>query len=336
FYMGMNLGGIVGPICYGIIAVNCGWLYGFLTSAAMITLSFIVLLLRKKQAYNHTSLMTSSWQQWLKLTTLLLISVVSIAIVTLLFFSPNLFQYALKIIAGIVILAMAAIAYYSPSTQRKKLTLLLICMLFMILYFACAAQTGSSLMLFIVRHVDTHLLGWKIPVEAFASLQPIAIIIIAPVITWFWNHRIQQHADMRVLIKRILIGLLLAGASFLLFSLAAYSTAWPGFNYPLLNIIIGNFVLGAGELYIMPSMMSAVTYLAPERLQGTLMGVLFFSLAISFYIGSKLAMLSAANNFSLYAGSSLYYHAFISIALITFAVTIVYLCCLPLLYRLAK
>lgn len=54
-------------------------------------------------------------------------------------------------------------------------------------------------------------------------------------------------------------------------------------------MLFGNFLLGAGEVCLMPTIISSITRLAPSQLKGTIMGTLYLALAFSGYFAGLIA-----------------------------------------------
>ena len=77
----------------------------------------------------------------------------------------------------------------SRSTKKEKLeiiaclSLIIIGMLFFIMYF----QYYMSITLFIQRCIQHHIFGYRVPTEAFLSLNAFWIVVLSPILVWIYN-----------------------------------------------------------------------------------------------------------------------------------------------------
>lgn len=313
FYMGMNVGAILGPIIYGVISIQWGWKAAFFTGAISSIACFIIFILGMKFYFNKSVSNVSIKYSY----KIILSSVLVVLTISLLLKYSFLFAYLLLVIGLVTLIALYKIYKQYDYLQQNKILLIIILNFFSVFYFACSLQVSSSLILFIDRYIDTTVLGFHIPPAAFASLSAFFIIISAPLFAPLWTHLGKMH-HAPTLITRIVLGLFLAVVSFLIFSLSTQLTFYHGINLPLICIVLGNFVLGAGELCIAPPLLAAVTYLIPKKLQATFMGFWYLSIAFAAYLSSLLAKLSAISTAAGLEGDLSYYHAFNRTALIAF------------------
>ena len=155
------------------------------------------------------------------------------------------------------------------------------------IFWAAYEQAGSSLNLFAERNTDRHVLGWEFPASWFQFVQPVFVILLAPVFAWLWIAL--RHREPSIPTK-FSWGLLLGGLAFvLLVPAAALSNAgrlvspwWLTGTYLLQTL---------GELCLSPVGLSAMTKLAPQRVAGFMMGVWFLSLSIGDWAAGKAASL---------------------------------------------
>lgn len=316
FYMGMNVGAILGPITYGIVAVKWGWNAAFAVGGVLTFISLIIFLASLKFYLNQSK----QWQfsEILKKADGYLLSsiVLILALIVLLLKFSQFFGDLLALVGLVAIIVLYMIYKNQDAIRKRKILLLIILDIFSIFYFACSLQISSSLLLFINRHIHTAFFGFKIPAEAFASLEPFFVIATAPLFAPLWTYLEKKHQAPSV-IGRVILGLFLGAAGFWMFGLSAKLAFDQYTGWPLLGIVFGNLILGAGELCIGPALISAVTYLVPKKLQATFMGLWYLSIAFAAYLSSILARISdssIAN--SAINGDIAYYHSFICSALV--------------------
>ncbi len=313
FYMGMNLGGILGPIVFGLLAIRYGFSFGFLLSIIGFLLSFMLYkITRKKYLAQAVKIKLSNsiiFLLWLGIAALLLMQVV-------LYHFPDIFNWMLGIFVLIIFVFIASIAKHQERQHQKHIIYILILYLFSMCYFAASMQVGSSLTLFINRYVNRDILGYHIPTAAFSALEPIFIIMLAPFFAFLWGIWEKKHKSP-TMIFRVIAGLFFAGISFVIFSAATFQNQHIS-SFGL--IVLGNIPLSAGELLIGPAMMLIPTKLLPENLHATFIGIYFLFTAFAAYIASLLAKLSATPIIAskVLHEIDVYRFAFNRIALLTF------------------
>lgn len=314
FYMGMNLGAILGPIIFGVIAIHYGFIFGFLLNVIGFLLSLILYKFTKRKYLLQTVkvklLNPYMFLLWSGITGLLLVQVV-------LYQFPAIFNWALAILVLSIFIFVFSIAKHQEKQYRKHIAYILILYFFAMFYFAASMQVGSSLTLFVNRYVDRHLFNHEIPTAAFASLEPLFIILLAPILAFLWGIWEKRHQSPAI-IFRVVTGLFLAGISFIIFGTATLQNHH--FN-SLTLVVLGNIPLAAGELLIGPAMMVIPTKLLPKNLHATFIGIYFLFTAFAAYIASLLARLSVPSK--LVQGIAAYNFAFSRIALLTFIACIV-------------
>jgi POT family proton-dependent oligopeptide transporter len=336
FYIGMNAGALLGPLFYGYIAHDYGWHYGFAMSAigmllALITIYLVNITPTKQQLGNVSKYV------WLRLTTGQAVYLGIAAIIGLFFLlilHAEFFGKLLGFIALITIIGLAIVATKSEPIDRNRIIGLSLLAFFCIFFFACSLQTATTLTLFIERNVNRDILGIHLPTMIFLSLQPLCIILTAPFMAKAWN-LLEGTGYYPSAAVKITLGLILAALGFAIFSLAA-TPANLHHHLALIWLVLGNLILGLGELCVFPAALSAISQLAPINLRSTMMGVLFLSLAFSGYLAGAIAKLVSVENLEAqnHALQVNYAQAFIEIALVTFSISLIMLCINPIIKRL--
>jgi POT family proton-dependent oligopeptide transporter len=149
-----------------------------------------------------------------------------------------------------------------------------------IIFWAVFEQAGSTIALFGDQLTRTEILGYKFPSAWFQSLNPLWVILLAPLFAWLWVRLGDRQPSAPV---KFTLGLVFLGLSFLLMVPAARLTV-EGKVSPLW--IVGLFFLQTvGELLLSPVGLSTMTKLAPARLVGLVLGIWFLAAAL----GNKLA-----------------------------------------------
>ena len=163
--------------------------------------------------------------------------------------------------------------------------------LFSIVFWMTFEQAGSSLTLFADRLTQTTIFGWAYPSSWFQSVQPIFVIILAPVFAGIWQKMGERQPSSP---GKFFYGLLFAGLAFVVVTIASMLTG--GGRVSPLWLIVVYFLQSLGELCLSPVGLSTVTKLAPARMVGLMMGVWFLSISIGSYIAGLTTRFFAGND----------------------------------------
>ncbi len=302
FYVAMNIGGMLGPIFYGVIAQQLGWNYSFILSAILLSVAFMVFLylFPNKEHFKPKYILNA------------ILFLVAILIGQLFYYYQIMGKVFGMVLICLVVLVIIVIG--KELRQNKSLAGLLILCAFVTLFFSGSLQVVSSISLFIERDVNRVFFDWTIPTAAFSALYPFAVVVVAPLLTFIWT-KLKKVGREPIIPAKVSIGLFCCSLGFVLFTLA--TTVNHQTHLPILWIVAANFLLGTGEMCIMPSILSAMSQYSPENLRNTMMGVLYLFIAFSGYLSGILARLSDNHGILFHSFSNNEYgNAFIEIALL--------------------
>lgn len=139
--------------------------------------------------------------------------------------------------------------------------------------------------LFAKRLTDRSVLGWQMPASWLQSVNPIFIIVLAPVFGWLWLALGRLHPSTPL---KFAYGLLLLAAGFGVIAWGAsratqadpVSPAW---------LVVTYFLHTCGELCLSPVGLSAFTKLSPRGRVGQMMGIWFIAASLGNLIAGLLA-----------------------------------------------
>ena len=291
FYIGTNLGGLLGPVFYGVLSVNYGWHAGFLVSAIVLALWLAIFLLKNDIFVGKGLPPSNSYTIFGLNLKYLFYPFITISAFLIWFLIQNInFASGLLSCVGVIALIfLLNISLRSPNEERNSILLLLAMMFFCLLFFANELQVNSSLLLFTEQHVNREVFGWKIPTNTFAALEPLAIVIFAPLLSQLWSLLGKMEPSVTM---KLALGFILEAVSFFVFAGAADSITHIGQQASIFWLLIGNLLLGVGEVCLMPTIISSITRLAPLKLKGTMMGALYLAISFSSYFSGLIATLT--------------------------------------------
>ncbi|MEZ4586050.1 MAG: peptide MFS transporter [Gemmatimonadales bacterium] len=165
--------------------------------------------------------------------------------------------------------------------ERKRLVVIFVLFLGAAVFWAGFEQAGSTLNLFAQRNTANTLLGWAYPASWLQSVNSIFIIIFAPIFAWLWTAL--RHRDPSSPTK-FTLGLLLLAVAYGVMVVAAMRSSNGTLVSPMWLIAV--YLLQTfGELCLSPVGMSAMSRLAPVRVSGLMFGVWFLASSV----GNKIA-----------------------------------------------
>jgi len=330
FYMGINIGAFIGPLVTGWLAVEYGWRWGFGSAAVGMALGVLQFMLTRRHLgtaglhpHAHSGATREvSLRAWLPVIAGVAGLVVAIALAWS--GTVQVDPIALSSWGTVLILTMAA-AFFSymlffaglDAAERKRI------LAFIVLFFASALfwsgfeQAGSSFNLFAERYTNRMIGSWEMPAAFLQSVNPIFIIIFAPLFSWLWVTLARRNLDPSSPVK-FAFGLILMGVGFLVM-VGAAEVVVAG-DQPLPYWLILTYLLHTfGELALSPVGLSTVTKLAPERFVGQMMGVWFLAISLGNLIAGQLAGEFDSNNVAAFPGQFMnifWFGALVGVALL--------------------
>lgn len=188
-----------------------------------------------------------------------------------------------------------AAAAHAPLTKKEKqrTAVIIIITCFVVFFWAGFEQAGSSLTLYTDIFVDKHVFGWEVPTAWFQSLNPMFIVIFAPILSSVWiKLAASKRGDLSIPTK-MGIGMIMLGIGYMVLILAVLQTGSDEQNVVvksnILFIVLTYFMHTLGELFLSPVGLSMVSKLAPIKLASLLMGVWLASTGVANILGGKLA-----------------------------------------------
>ncbi len=172
----------------------------------------------------------------------------------------------------------------SSVSEVKKLIAGLFFIFFSVVFWSIFEQAGGSLSLFAAKHLDDKLLGFihLDPNGVNNSANSAFVIAFAAIVGMIWLWLAKRRKEPNTVIK-FGIGFLLLGIGYMLFFSGRFFADANGIS-SLDLFTFAYFAVTLGELCLSPIGLSIMTKLAPERLQGFMMGMWFLASAYGQYV----------------------------------------------------
>lgn len=329
FYSCMNIGGMLSPIVYGIIMSKWGQSWCFILSAVLLVIATIAL--------GSNSFIKSVTVKETKCFFAYSIMVLVLGGIFLCFIFSNISNIAIITLFVISLAMLIRLAFRQASNSRRKLFALFILNCGCIAFFACSLQVASSVTLFIQRDIHKVIFGVPVPTSAFSSLDPLFVVVMAPLFVGLWKILSNRGIVVDVVTK-ISVGIALASLAFIGLYLAARTSMSANYYLPVMWIFVANILLGSGEISLSPAVLSAVTKLAPENLQSTMTGAWYLFTAFGGYLAGQLSKFSdlKTSMSDSFFNIAIYETAFLKIALFAIVAAAIVYFLKPLVKYLAQ
>lgn len=308
FYMGINIGAFLTPLTCGAIGEIEGWRWGFLTAGVGMFLGYLIFLWAQKQGIYEDQGLVPEGADDVKIAGIgnkLLPYVATIIMVPLAWFlikQNDIVDIILAIIGGgILIYLLFVEAPKYDKEQKEKIWVIVILLFFTTVFWTFFELAGSAMNVFTERNVNKSMFGFEFETTFFQSVNPLFIMIFAPIYSWMWI-KLSQSGKEPAAPYKFGVGLILLGLGFVVLNMgegAAMAGLVPAFFLCMLYLLHT-----LGELALSPVGLSLVTKLAPVKIVGFLMGIWFLSSSIAHQAGKHIAKLTEVKEWEIVAGDS--------------------------------
>lgn len=287
FYMGINIGGLIGPLVTGWLQVTWGFHIGFAAAAVGMALGLIQYGMTRKNLPESAHLIANPLPktQYAKVGILAFVAVLVIilAIIFKLITAENLKW----VIVGIVI--AASIAYFAVILSNKTVTgvdrsrvySFIPLFLASAVFWSLFQQQFTVIALYADKRLDRSILGWEVPASWVTSINPVFIIVLAGVFAALWTKWGARQPGTPV---KFSVALVVMGLAYLTFIPFAGMAA-----VPMMAIVVILLLFTVAELMLSPVGLSLATKLAPAAFQTQMVALFFLSVSLGTAMSGVLA-----------------------------------------------
>lgn len=300
FYMGVNLGALIGGyICIAVaegsmwqylVPENLRWNVGFGFAAFVMIISLLTFTQTQKSLgpIGLSPLMDveKSKKQILEVATYVG-SLIIVPIIIVMVANTKYTDYFMMFIGPASILYLFYEMKNFSSAENKKLLAALVFIIFSIFFWAFFEQSGGSLSLFAANNLNNEILGIELsPNGVNNSANSLFVIGFAALVGLVWLWMAKRKIEPNTVIKFGLAFIFLAGGFWIFY----YTKFFADLNgrTSLEIFTFGWFIITFGELCLSPIGMSAMTKLSPQKTQAVIMGMWFLASAYGQYFAGLL------------------------------------------------
>ena len=296
FYMGINIGAFIGPLICGYLGESVNWHYGFAAAGIGMLLGLAQYRLTQhhlgeagRQPNEASAHPQRAWR-WVWSVLIAAALMMSLTLSGVWVIEPVLLASGgSALIVGIAVAYLLWMVIHGGLTamQKRRIGVLAVLFLFSALFWAGFEQAGSSLNLFAERFTVRQFGDWVMPASWLQAVNPIFIILLAPMFAALWVNLGRRQLDPSLPVK-FALGLVLLGTGFGVMAVASVYAVQGQSVLPTWLVLTYLFHT-MGELCLSPVGLSAVTRLSPRRFLGQMMGLWFISIALGNLIAGLLA-----------------------------------------------
>ncbi|PBQ30350.1 MFS transporter [Sphingobacteriaceae bacterium] len=277
FYMGINLGAFFSPLVCG--SMDFKW--GFLSACVGMLLGLLAFILfQKKYLISEEGKEIGLPVKKLDMKSILMI-IGSIGIVFFMLNFKQMFKSDVDIISYFIygaMIVMPIIILTDKSLtklERNRIIVIFILAFFVIFFWGAFEQAGASLTLFADRQTNRTIFGWEMPASYFQSINPLAVITLAPIFTIIWGFLYKRRLEPSSPYK-MAYGLALVALGYIVIAIAVKGLGL-GEKVSMWWLVSLYIIHSMGELCLSPIGLSMVSKLAPLRLSSLMMGTWFLA-----------------------------------------------------------
>lgn len=317
FYMGINLGSFLSPFATGYLQTRLGFHFGFAVAAIGMLIGLVTYFITNKKNLGLAGLSVPNPLRKEEIKKLSIITgtvVIIFAIILLILqFIGKLSLSSFSVIVTIIgiVLPICIFVYMLSSNkthkeERSRIYSYIPLFITSVAFWMIQEQGSTVLANFADQKTELSLakltngvLDFNIPAAWFQSVNPVFIIMLAPVFASLWT-KLGRHNPNTV--YKFALGAIFAGLSYLVMIIPLNSDAH--LIHPIW-LVLSFFLITLGELCISPVGLSVTSKLAPAKFSAQMMALWMLSNATAQSLNSQIVVLFkiiSEKEFFLYSG----------------------------------
>ncbi|MGV8845349.1 peptide MFS transporter [Tessaracoccus sp.] len=289
FYMGINVGALVGPLITGWLQQTWGFHVGFGAAAVGMAIGLTQYVLTRKNlpaaAHEVPNPLPSTYYSRYGLIAGAALVVIVVLLFTGLINAGNL----AGVMAGLAV--VASIAYFvlllrSPQVdaiERSRVLSFIPLFIASAAFWALFQQQFTVVAIYSDESLNRTILGWSMPPSWVQSINPVFIVVFSGIFAAVWTKMGPRQPSSPL---KFALGLIVMGVAFLAF--IPFAGGGPN-STPLLGLTLILFLFTMAELFLSPIGLSVATKLAPRAFRTQMVALFFLSISIGTTLAGILA-----------------------------------------------
>ncbi len=290
FYMGINIGALVGPLLTGATRAGLGSFHlAFGLAAVGMALGLGIYVSGRKNLPPSASAVPNPLTPgaWVRPA----VGVVIAAVVVVLLFvlgvlTPDNLSTAVAIVVAVIAIALFTLLLTNRRVtveERSRVRSFIPMWLGSVVFWSLFQQQFSVVEIYADERLNRVLGGWEMPTEFVNSLEPFFVIVLAPLFALMWTKLGDRAPSTPV---KFALGAGGMGVAFLLFLPWAGGT---GNSTPVLAIVLIMFVFALAELNLSPVGLSLSTRIGPRLFRSQTVALFYLSISLGSALAGTLA-----------------------------------------------
>ncbi|XVV17121.1 peptide MFS transporter [Actinoplanes sp. CA-131856] len=287
FYLGINLGALVGPLLTGVLQQEAGFHWGFGLAAVGMALGLTQYALTRKHLPASAGQVANPLPPGRR-PLVIGVAVAVVAVIAVLALTGLIPADHLSDIV-VVLSILAAVAYFVvilssrkiDTVERRRVYAFIPMFIASAAFWSLYQQQFTVVTIYSDKRLDRDIFGWTMPVSWVQSINPVFIIILSGVFAALWTRLGDRQPSTPV---KFAAGTAVMGVAFLLFLPFAGNP-----SVPLLGLTGILLVFTVAELLLSPVGLSLSTKLAPRAFQTQMVALFFLSVALGTALSGTLA-----------------------------------------------
>ena len=289
FYLGINLGALLGPLLTGWLQTSYGFHIGFAAAAVGMAIGLIQYAIGRRQlseaANEVPDPLPNQKRVWYALGIAAGAVVLVVLSITGVLRATNLDRAVIVVILGSTLAYFIVIlsSRHVTSVERKRVIAFIPMFIASAAFWSLYQQQFTVLTVYSDYQLNRDIFGWTMPISWVQSINPVFIIILSGVFAAIWTKLGDRQPPTPL---KFAAGTVVMGIAFLLF--IPMASTQPN-SAPLLGLIGVIFVFTIAELLLSPVGLSLATKLAPEAFKTQMVALFFLSVALGTALSGTLA-----------------------------------------------
>ncbi len=297
FYMGINLGALIAPLIVGYLGEDINWHLGFAVAGVGMLIGLAQYMAGWRGLGSVGAVAPNPATRPERRRAGVQAVVAAAATVIVVGLALGVFGLSIAditVLFTVVVVAIAVVYFWRlfkqpqlTSVDRDRLWAFVFLFLAAVVFWAIYDQGGSTINEFVSAYTDMDVGAFAVPISWIQSINPVFIIIFAPIFAVLWTKLGQRAPSTPIKFAMAIFGV---GLSFLIMVPAALQ-AEDGEKSALWWIVSVFLVQTWAELLLSPNGLSVTTKLAPTGLVSQMLALWFLATAVGDSVGGQLVRL---------------------------------------------
>ncbi|MFI7580819.1 oligopeptide:H+ symporter [Kocuria kalidii] len=300
FYLGINIGGLTGPLLTGLVQQTWGFHLGFGLAALGMAFGLTQYGLARRRLPGRAHhvpnpLPRAQYGRWVGLAAAV-VALAAAAVLTGVLHAGNLADVVVlvTVLAAVALFALLLTSPRVDDDERSRVRSFIPMFIGSAAFWALFQQQFTVITIYSDTRLDRDLGDWTMPISWVQSFNPFFIILLAPVFAVLWTRLGDRQPATPT---KFGLGIVLMGSAFLIFlPMVGVSSV------PVLWAALILLVATLGELLVSPVGLSLSTKLAPRAYPALMVALFYLSVALGTALSGSLAGYYAERTEAVYFG----------------------------------